>query len=378
MEALTRGEVLRRIVERADLEVFTDRVLDSFWEEPALQQLRPDRDDFRSWVRWNLDLVIRWLTDGQPPTDDEVAVFREHARTRVAEGFPPDLIPASFRRGARFAWRAILEVATEAERAALVESAEVLFEYVDRVSRVYSEAYEYTARTRGPSAEEIAAGDLLRRLAADEPPLTEDQRLAERIGFRIDQAARPFAVAIPGRPAQQHSELAARLRRRRALAASEGRRVVGLCNVKAPWRGLELDAHALIAHGPPAIGGERGPALDELRDVIQIAAARGRTGEVGLAEFLPELLLSRSPRLASQIRARVYSPLDGDHPELVRTLNALIKNDFEKGRAAAALPVHRNTLRDRIARISELTGVDLERAEGRGLAWLAWLQRPDR
>ena len=32
-------------------------------------------------------------------------------------------------------------------------------------------------------------------------------------------------------------------------------------------------------------------------------------------------------------------------------------------------------LRDRIARISELTGVDLESAEGRGLAWLAWLAR---
>jgi DNA-binding PucR family transcriptional regulator len=39
------------------------------------------------------------------------------------------------------------------------------------------------------------------------------------------------------------------------------------------------------------------------------------------------------------------------------------------------LPVHRNTLRDRIARISELTGVDLEATEGRGLAWLAWLAR---
>ena len=45
---------------------------------------------------------------------------------------------------------------------------------------------------------------------------------------------------------------------------------------------------------------------------------------------------------------------------------------------AAGLPVHRNTLRDRIARISELAGVDIERVEGRGLAWLAWLQRPDR
>jgi aryl carrier-like protein len=46
-----------------------------------------------------------------------------------------------------------------------------------------------------------------------------------------------------------------------------------------------------------------------------------------------------------------------------------------RGRTAAALPVHRNTLRDRIHRISELTGVDLDSVEGRGMAWLAWLQR---
>ena len=379
MEALTRGEVLRRIVERADLELFTDRVLDSFWEQPAFQQLHPAREDVRAWVRWNLDLVIRWLTRGEPPGEEEIAVFREHARHRAAEGFPADMIPANFRRGARFAWRAMLAAATEDERPALVESADLLFEYVDRVSRVYSEEYESAAKASRPSAEEAAAGDLLLRIAAEEPPLAEDQRLAERIGFRIDQAARPFAIAIPGRPAQHHSELATRLRRRGALAVAEGRRVIGLSHHKAPWRGAEgVDAAAVLAQGPPAIGGERGPALDELREVIQIAVARGRCGEIEAADFLAELLLRRSPRLASQIRARVYSPLDGDHPELVRTLNALIKNNFEKGRVAAGLPVHRNTLRDRIARISELTGVDLERVEGRGLAWLAWLQRPDR
>jgi PucR family transcriptional regulator, purine catabolism regulatory protein len=86
------------------------------------------------------------------------------------------------------------------------------------------------------------------------------------------------------------------------------------------------------------------------------------------------MLARRSPRVASQLHARIYSPLDGDHAELARTLDVLIKNNFEKG-AAAALPVHRNTLRDRIARISELTGVDLESAEARGLAWLANLAR---
>jgi DNA-binding PucR family transcriptional regulator len=151
--------------------------------------------------------------------------------------------------------------------------------------------------------------------------------------------------------------------------------VVGLSAAKAPWRGLDLDRDAVIAHAPPAIGGERGQALDELRDVAGLAAAGGRSGEVEAGDYLAELLLRRSPRLASQIRARIYGPLEGPHPELACTLDSLVVHSFEKGRVAAALPVHRNTLRDRIARIGEITGVDLERVEGRGLAWLAWLAR---
>jgi PucR C-terminal helix-turn-helix domain len=377
MDELRRGEVLRRIVERADLELFTDRVLDSFWDEPAFEQLHARRDDVRAWVRWNLDLAIRWLAGGEPPGEDEIAVFREHARARVAEGFPADMIAASFRRGARFAWRAMVEAATDAERPALVEIADLVFEYVDRVSRIYSEVYESAAKKSAPTVEEIAAGDLLRRIAAEEAPLTEDHRLAERIGFRIERAARPFVIAIPGRSAQHHAELAAGLRRRHALAAAERRRVIGLSNLRAPWTGLALDAKAIIAQSPPAIGSERGQALEELRGAVAIAATHGRAGEIDVGDYLPELLLSRSPRLASQISARIYSPLDGDHAELASTLNSLIKNNFEKGRVAATLHVHRNTLRDRIARISELTGVDLEGAEGRGVAWLAWLARGD-
>ncbi len=62
-------------------------------------------------------------------------------------------------------------------------------------------------------------------------------------------------------------------------------------------------------------------------------------------------------------------------PELAHTLDLLIEHNFERASTAAALPVHRNTLRDRINHISELTGVDLDRAEGRSLAWLAWLGR---
>jgi hypothetical protein len=364
--------VVSRIVARTDLDEFADRVLDTFWDRPEFQRLRPPREAVRAWVRWNLELVVRWLTESRPPSEAELEVFREHARARAVEGTPADVVPANFRAGARFAWRALLDAATDEERPALLESADLLFEYVDRVSRIYSEAYAALATLQSATAEEAAARALLRRIAADEAPRPEDHQLAERIGFHLDRAARPFVVAAPRRPVEHHGELAAALRGRRALAVSEGRRVVGLANAKLDWSSLELDRRALRAQGHPAIGVERGPALDELCDAVDVAIARGASGEVSVEDYLPELLMRRSPRIAARIERRVYAPLS---PELAHTLDVLVEHNFERARSAAALPVHRNTLRDRINRISEITGVDLGSAPGRGLAWLAWSKR---
>jgi len=372
MTVVARGDVIRRIVGRTDMDEFADRLLDTFWERPEFQRLRPPREAVRSWVRWNLELVTRWLIESRPPSESELELFREHARARAAEGTPADVVPANFRSGARFAWRALLEAATQDERPALLESADLLFEYVDRVSRIYSEAYQEVAAQASASAEEAAARGALQRISATEVPRPEDHRLAERIGFQLDRAARPFVLAAPRGSGEYHAELAAALRRRCALAVSERRRVIGLANGRLEWESLELDRNAVIVHGPGAIGVERGRALDELCDAVDIAIARGDAGRIEVEDYLGELLLRRSPRVAARIEQRVYGPLGA---ELARTLDVLVEHNFERAPSAAALPVHRNTLRDRIGRISEITGVDLDSAAGRALAWLAWVTR---
>ena len=377
MAVLTSGDVVRRIVSRSDLDQFAERVVDSFWELPEFQALHPPRREVLGWVRWNLDLVIRWLVDARPPSEAELDVFRARARDRAAEGTPADIVPANFRRAARFAWGALLEAATVEERPALLESADLLFEYVDQVSRIFSDVYQTASAASPATAEENAARALLARIARDEAPLPEDHQFAERIGFELDRAARPFVICAPGCEPEYYASLSLQLRRRGALAASEGRRVVGLANDASEWREVRLEERAIVAAGGACIRGERGRALEELRMTAEVAAAEGRTGVVEVDDYLPQLLLRRSPRLAGQIRARVYGPLEESHPELAHTLDLLVEQSFERGATAAALPVHRNTLRDRINRISEITGVDLDRVEGRGLAWLAWLERRD-
>jgi hypothetical protein len=372
---LRGGEVIRRIVERSDIDEFTERVLDSFWDRPEYQRYRPLREDLRSWVRWNIELVIRWLVDGQAPTEEEMERFRERAQALAAEGMPVDLVPANFRRGARYAWTSLLEAAHEDERTALLESADLLFQFIDRVSQLFSDTYEAAGPAAIVSTEERRARELIARAGAGDEPSAEDLQLAERLGFDLGAAYRPFVLVAPAWPVQRHLALAGRLRARRLLAISEGRRVTGLAHRKVPWRELGMDPHAVFAQGRRTRRAELRDAFEELRTVVEVAMHQGRTGEVDVDDHLPELLLRRSPRVAARLRARVFDQLSTYDPELTRTLDSLIEHDFDRGATAAALPVHRNTLTNRLKRIEAITGLDVDSSDGRALVWLASLER---
>jgi hypothetical protein len=369
------GDVIRQIVERTDLDDFTERVLDSFWERPEYQRFRPLREDLRAWVRWNIDLVIRWLVDGRPPTEADLERFRERARMLADNGMPADIVPANFRRGARYAWTALLEGARDDERVALVDSAELLFEFVDRVSQLFSDTYGSAGPAAVISEGERRARALLARASAGEEPSGEDLQLAERIGFDLSGAYRPFVLVTPTWSVQRHLTFAGRLRARHLLAVSEGRRVAGLAHTKVPWGELGIDPRAVIAEGRRTRRADLLDAFDELRTVVDVAVRQGGAGPVEVDDHLAELLLRRSPRLAARLRSRVYDQLAAHDPELARTLDSLIEHDFDRGATAAALPVHRNTLTNRLNRVREITGLDVDRADGRALVWLAWLER---
>jgi hypothetical protein len=372
-----RRAALRDLVARTDLGEFADRVLDSFWTRPESLGTRPPRREGHAFTRWNLDLIISWVLDGRSPTEDDLDLLRRRARTHAEQGVPVDFVPGNFRRGARFGWNAALELARAEEREALLESADLLFEFVDRVSRIYAEAYEEAARAAPVPAPERSARALLARLSTDGPPSAEHVEYAERLGFEITGALRPFVIALPGPAGVPHVELAARLRRTGLLAASEGRWVAGLANAPLQPAALRLPAQATIGQGGLTTREEIRTVLDELRMLVAVARSHGRSGEVHVCDHLPELLLRSAPRIAAQIRGHVYGPLR-PFPELGRTLDAMVENDFNGIRAAAALPVHRNTLRERCRRIAQLTGIELERTEDRGLVWLAYLYAPPR
>ena len=149
----------------------------------------------------------------------------------------------------------------------------------------------------------------------------------------------------------------------------------GLAQSPVAWRELNMDPQAVCAQGRPTPRVELDDAFEELRTVVDVAVRDGRSGKVDVDDHLAELLLRRSPRIAARLRARVFDQLAGHDPELTRTLDSLIEHGFDRGATAAALPVHRNTLTNRLRRIREITGLDVDRADGRALIWLAWIER---
>lgn len=57
--------------------------------------------------------------------------------------------------------------------------------------------------------------------------------------------------------------------------------------------------------------------------------------------------------------------------ELVRTLRVLVAEDFSIVRAAKTLFVHQNTVKYRAGQIAELTGVEINKLDGRAQLWIA-------
>ncbi len=368
-------EVLKGLVARIDLDEYVTRVERGIEGMPEYQGFVDGdvqlEDRGPAGIRWNLEIFLRWATDGGPPTADELDRLRELIGARAAEARPPEEGLAVDRRAMRAGWEAVLESADERERAALGGAFEVLLEWLDIVSQVFEQAYA-EERDALVSQHERRARWLFERIVVETAPGLDDQRLADTLGFTLADRYRPLVATLPGASAGEHLHLAGRLREQAILAISEGRRVVGLAHDTIDANRLGFGERLAYCSGDAEAPASLRDALADLRTVVAIAVAAGARAAIDPDDRLVELLLARSPRIAARLHHNVFGPLLAtDRSDLVETLELLAANGFERAATAAALPVHRNTLLQRVARIEELTGLDLDDPDDRGAAWLA-------
>ena len=97
-------------------------------------------------------------------------------------------------------------------------------------------------------------------------------------------------------------------------------------------------------------------------------APRGSGAAALAAQVLGPLAASSAGRAGDDDGARLEP---ADAAQLRDTLRAVFLADGQRGPAAAALGIHRNTLRDRITRIERVTGRSLADADDRAELWFA-------
>ena len=121
----------------------------------------------------------------------------------------------------------------------------------------------------------------------------------------------------------------------------------------------------------PASLGDLDFGLNQARAAAR-ANADGRFSEFAHSDVLGVLLGIRD-RGELELLAHSLNPLDSDAADrtLLDALEAFLSCNGQVETAATKLNIHRHTMRNRLRRIGELTGCDLQSADTRAAMWLA-------
>jgi DNA-binding PucR family transcriptional regulator len=134
---------------------------------------------------------------------------------------------------------------------------------------------------------------------------------------------------------------------------------------------------ALVTVGPAATLADAADSFAEAQEAFTTAAAFGVSGVVELTDLGPLPLALAAERSAARLEQQRLARLDeldrGGTRELEHTMLELLSRDQDVRATAAALHVHPNTVRYRISRFTELTGLDIRRTDDLITTW--WLLR---
>ena len=323
-------------------------------------------------IRQSAELISHWMTSGNEPGPYALSELYETARAAAGSGLTAEDTFRVCCATARALWDMLMKSVPAEDRGRLAPQVDVLWAFLDMASTTIRRAFDDQGELPS-SSDNHRAGTLFIRICDQSPATIEDHDRADRLGFQLFGLYCPFVVVMDGGSAASHAYLATRLRATGALAYAEGRRVAGLTALDFDWRPFVADRSVILATHPPTTQDGLAEAISELHDLVTLAARSGRRGQVHPEDFLAEVLLANSPRLAERILQRVFSRLEDqdDTGVLSATLTCLAANGFNRAAAAAALPVHRNTLLYRINRIEKLSSLDLDRHAHRELVRLA-------
>ena len=297
--------------------------------------------------------------DLRTPTAPSVEGSYQLGRGEARSGRTTDALLAAFRIGARRSWRELSAIAVRNGLSAdvLADFAELVFAYIDELSAAavagHTDETETTGRVRQRLLERIAA------LLVEGAPGDEVVEAAERAGWAPPTTL--TAVLVPESQVRPVLGLVASA----TLQATEAPGLVEGALLLVP------DAHArrrakLLStlEDRGSIAGPAVPWLDVRRSVDRVLRARELGVELDTEAELPRLVLHADEAALADLRARALAPLDALKPtardKLADTLRAWLLHQGRRDDIAAALFVHPQTVRYRMAQLRDLYGDKLE------------------
>ncbi len=131
---------------------------------------------------------------------------------------------------------------------------------------------------------------------------------------------------------------------------------------------------AVVAVGPAALPRDANQSYRQARRNLEIATRFHRTGVVDLVQLGPLPLLAVDDEAARSLTDVHIAPLldrGGAGRDIIDTVAAFLTHNRRIDETAAALFLHRNTVRNRVSKFSALTGLDLDATDDLVLTW--WL-----
>src|ERR671923_84272 len=300
-------------------------------------------EGFRTAVEHALSQFLDMVEGGEPEPSGGRDFYFDLGRNEAREGRSLEALLAAYRVGVRVAWRGAVGAAREAasRRRTLVH----LLIQTPPAERAAVDAAARDARWRIPSS-------LAAVIWQDDP----DGRAGARLPLGSVSAALDgelHCALVPDADAP---------RRRADVSRALGGRRAAIGPVVS-WREAARSADRALAN---------------LR-----LAREGLLSDHGLAvgdEQLPELIVHGDARLLDELAERVLAPLEGRtekaRERLLETLRAWLDHQGRVPEVAAALHVHPQTVRYRLAQLRDIFGPSLDDPRARFELSLALRARP--
>lgn len=364
---------------RTQREVFADRFLAQVRRHVPGYAVLSDAEVRASAQRF-MDVLVSELSSLRVPDAALREMLGAYAVERAARGVPLDVLAVSYQLGSREMLILMDEVAADVGL-----PPELLLVVHDSTWEFSNEASSVFARVQHDLALERAHFDAERRSAFAGGVLS-GAFPAERINrdahlFGLDPQAHHVALA-----AKATSPVGADAVRR-AIASAVGVAAdrlllaqlgagLGFIVPKAP----ETIAGHLVAAGPALPLDRLDRGFDEAVLALETAERFEMSGVVRLADLGPRPLVLSDPRTATNLTARHMTALDTAgraNREIEETTRVYLECDQEVREVAQRLAVHPNTVRYRVNRFQQLTGLNMRRTENLVTAWwLLNLRRP--